>query len=306
LRNPFEFIADINQSYKKFIVPMVLILTITFVPFALRAFTATNADFAGFLPRNLESGNADYILEQEFPGRSDSSVVILLQSKNESLDVFNEQVVSLIQDLNTELQLEEEIPEVNLTSWVSLEEDIQEIFQETILELQRTLTANMLPILNDYQGNITLIKELLGEYTTLAKSIEMFAQMLDFYLLTYYDFARSIYYLSNLTTAYESYFYASDYDTLYSVWDNTTGELNQIMVLQAYLATFGVINPLLTPDFMIDVLLNDLVLGFFNQSMGSTVPVEHIPAVNQLLLLLESVWGANFANETTLNGPMFK
>jgi uncharacterized membrane protein YdfJ with MMPL/SSD domain len=305
LRNPFEFIADINQSYKKFIVPMVLILTITFVPFALRAFTATNADFAGFLPRNLESGNADYILEQEFPGRSDSSVVILLQSKNESLDVFNEQVVSLIQDLNTELQLEEEIPEVNLTSWVSLEEDIQEIFQETILELQRTLTANMLPILNDYQGNITLIKELLGEYTTLAKSIEMFAQMLDFYLLTYYDFARSIYYLSNLTTAYESYFYASDYDTLYSVWDNTTGELNQIMVLQAYLATFGVINPLLTPDFMIDVLLNDLVLGFFNQSMGSTVPVEHIPAVNQLLLLLESVWGANFANETTLNGPMY-
>jgi RND superfamily putative drug exporter len=299
LRNPFEFIADINQSYKKIIVPFVLILTIAFVPFALRTFTATNADFGGFLPKNLESGRVDRILEQEFPGRSDSSVVILLQSKNTSLDVFNEQVVTLIQELNTELQAEEEIPELNLTSWVSLEEDIQGIFQETMLDLQSTLAASLVPILNDYQGNITLMKELLSEYTTLAKSIELFAQILDFYLLTYYDFARSIYYLSNLTTAYSSYFYPSDYDALYPLWDNTTGDLNQIMVLQAYFATFGVIDPLSTPHAAMDGILNDLVLGFFNQSMGSTIPVEYLPAVNQLLLLLESTWGTNFANETT-------
>ncbi|PWI47166.1 hypothetical protein CEE45_13195 [Candidatus Heimdallarchaeota archaeon B3_Heim] len=305
MRNPFEFIADINQSYKKFIVPFVVILTIAFVPFALRGFTATSADFVGFLPKNIESDRADQILEQEFPGRSDSSVVILLQSKNASLDVFHEQIVSLIQELNAELKTEEEIPDVSLTSWVSLEEDIQEIFQETMLDLQSTLVTSLIPLLNDYQGNITLMKELLGEYTTLAKSIELFAQILDFYLITYYDFARSIYYLSNLTNAYDSYFYASDYESLYPVWDNTTGELNQIMVLQAYFATFDVIDPLVTPDFIMDSLLNDLVLGFFNQSMGSIVPVEYIPAVNQLLLLLESTWGGEFANETTLNGPMY-
>ena len=305
MRNPFEFIADINQSYKKIIVPFVLILTIVFVPFALRSFSATNADFGGFLPQNIESDRADRILEQEFPGQSDSSVVILLQSKNESLDVFNEQVVTLIQELNAELQIDEQIPDVNLTSWVSLEEDIQEIFQETMLELQDTLTEGLIPILNDYQGNISLMKELLGEYTTLAKSIELFAQILDFYLLTYYDFARSIYYLSNLTEAYDSYFHASDYESLYPVWDNTTGELNQIMVLQSYLATFGMIDPLSTPDFIMDSLLNSLVLGFFNRSMTSIIPTEYVPAVNQLLLLLNSTWGINFANETISNGPMY-
>ncbi len=305
MRNPFEIIADINQSYKKFTIPFVLILTIMFVPLALRGIAATNADFATFLPQNLESSHADQILAEEFPDQSESSIVILLQSKNESLDIYNEQIISLIQDLDSGLETEEDIPEVNLTSWVSLEDNVQEIFQETIIDLQLMIAENMIPILNDYQGNISMMKELLGEFTILAKSIELFSQMLDFYLLTYYDFARSIYYLSNQTNAYESYFRSSDYSPLYSVWDNTTGELNQLMVLQVYLATFDVIDPLLMPDFMMDGLLNDLVLGFFNQSMGSVVPAPYIPAVNQLLLLLNSTWSTNFAIETPTNQSMY-
>ncbi|MFW9993870.1 MAG: MMPL family transporter [Candidatus Odinarchaeota archaeon] len=232
-------------------------------------------------------------------------MVIVLKSKNSTMDVFDTKIVKLLNDLATELDINDEIPKANLTSWVSLENSTKVIYQESMDLLQNILEESITPMIDDYKNNITLMKDILNNYTILAKSVESFSQMLDYYLLTFYDFSRSIYYLSNLTEAYSSYFHASEYDKLYPYWDNTTGELNQIMVLQSYLATFDVIDPLITPDAIMDTILNNLVLEFFNQSMSQIVPVEQLPTINQFLLLLNSTWNAAFLNDSVTLGSMY-
>ncbi|MFW9997412.1 MAG: hypothetical protein ACFFD4_35540, partial [Candidatus Odinarchaeota archaeon] len=93
MKNPFETIAKINQSYKKYIITFLAIIFIALAPFAVRGFAHTNADFAVFLPKNLESEEAAEIINREFPSQADSSVVIVLKSKNSTMDVFDTKIV---------------------------------------------------------------------------------------------------------------------------------------------------------------------------------------------------------------------
>ncbi|MHA2054179.1 MAG: MMPL family transporter, partial [Candidatus Hodarchaeales archaeon] len=305
MKNPFEIIARNNQVYKKYVITTVVILTFALVPFALRGFTSTNADFVGFLPKNIESDRASELIAQEFPGQSSASMVILLESTNSTLDVFDPRISALLEELELELESSSELPASNVTSWVSLENQTQDLYQTGMEDLTDVLISTLIPLLDTYKENISLIKNMFNNFSSLAKSVEVFSQMLDYYLLTYYDFARSIFYLSNLTDAYSSYFFASDYSNLYSFWDNTTGSLNQIMTLQAYLASFDVINPAITPDLIMDSFVNNLVFNFFNQSIAQLIPQEQIFVVYQFMNLMNTTWNEAFLNETIARGSLY-
>ena len=298
MKNPFEIVARNNQVYKKYVATIVVILTILLVPFALRGLTSTNADFVGFLPKNIESDRASDLIAQEFPGQSEASMVILLESINSSLNVFNPRISDLLEELEEEIESSSEIPTSKVTSWVSLENQTQTLYQEAMDDLAGVLSSTLVPMLDMYKENISFTKSMFNNFSSLAKSVEVLSQMLDYYLLSFYDFARSIFYLSNLTDAYSSYFFATDYSKLYPYWDNTTGTLNQIMTLQAYLASFDVLDPLITPDWMMDIFVNNLVLGFFNQSIAQIIPAEQIPVVNQFMILVNYTWNEAFLNAT--------
>ncbi|MHA2246198.1 MAG: MMPL family transporter [Candidatus Hodarchaeales archaeon] len=305
MKNPFEIVARNNQVYKKYVLTIVVIITIMLVPFALRGFTSTSADFVGFLPKNIESDRASKLIEQEFPGQSEASMVVLLESINSSLDVFDPRISALLEELEQELESSSELPASNVTSWVSLENQTQDLYKNVMEDLSEVMISTLVPLLDTYKENITLMKSMFNNFSTLSKSVEVFSQMLDYYLLTYYDFARSLYYLSNLTEVYSSYFFASEYSKLYPYWDNTTGSLNQIIALQAYIASFDVINPSITPDLIMDSFVNSLVLNFFNQSISLIIPPEVIPLVNQFMILLNGTWNEAFLNETIAGGSLY-
>jgi hypothetical protein len=277
------------------------------VPFALEGFRNTQSDFAGLLPKNLESARAEELLSEEFPNSSDSSIVVILKSKNTTnMNVYDDDFSKLIKGISTNLSEDTAIAEdLDINSWVSLEEATQLGFNQTIENLPNTLNETVYPLFTDFKNNISTIKGMIEDISVLAASLENLSLLFDFYLKMYYDFGRSIFYLTNLTDAYSSYFYSTDYSKIYPYWDNSTGNLSQISMLQAYIASFGSINPSITPDAVMDTFLNTLVISTINQSVNQLLAPEVVPVVNQLLLTMKASWDEAFTNETTARGSLY-
>lgn len=308
LKNPFEVIAKLDRVHKKQMGAFIMLVFAILIPLAIEGFANVNADFSSFLNNDRESADANQILKDEFPGNEDSSLVIILQLKEDSdlESVYSPEIVEFMDELADDLETNPDIEtDFELNSWTSLEESAQELYQYTMQQIPALLNESLSPLIGDLIANITYMKQMLGDISKLALSLEELSLLLDAYSVMYYDVARSVFYLSNLTNAYTEYFYASDYSLLEPYWDNTTGEMNKLITLQSYLSTFDTIDPLVTPDFIMDSVVNGIVFQLINQAILSNVPIESIPAVSQLMLSLNSSWYQAFNQEVAEGGSLY-
>ncbi|MHA2362641.1 MAG: hypothetical protein ACXAC7_01690 [Candidatus Hodarchaeales archaeon] len=90
----------------------------------------------------------------------------------------------------------------------------------------------------------------------------------NIYMSLWSDFARSSFYLYNLTPAYTSFFSYQDYLTVENIWYNITGpgEFSKQKALQAYVATYDVIDSIMTNGTVADSFFNQLVFNTLNMT----------------------------------------
>lgn len=307
ISNPFEIIAKINQYHNRTVIVLLVLSILILAPFAYQGFTNTKSDFSGFLPDDLESSELGRLVNQEFPGGADASMVVILQSSEEStLSAYDNQFRALISNITAAVTTNDKlVGQVEAQSWVSLEESAKKAYNDALTQTDCMLEELLTPLFSDIAGNMSFMKELVENVSTLASSAEQLSLFPDMYLTTFYDFSRSVFYLANLTSAYDTYLSESHINALYPYWNNQTGEINSGLVMQGYLATYDNYDPRLTPAATMDLVLNSLTFTTLNNSLDDIVPPSTVPTVQKLLLKLNQSWTNTLVAEINAGGSFF-
>ncbi|MHA2102000.1 MAG: MMPL family transporter [Candidatus Hodarchaeales archaeon] len=305
--NPFEKIAKFNHKNYKSIAFFSFITVILLIPLALSAFANTSSATTSFLSGNLESIEVNDLLKEQFPDRSESNMIIILEKENGDSILLNDSL-SVMLAISEALQNNEEIGDkVEISSIASIETGAQQAYDEGLNEAKDLITESLIEPLNIIAENISYLKSIYSNISDLAITIEQMGAFVDAYAILFYDLARSTYYLSNITSAFDSYFYFSDYSLLDPYWFNNSGTmpLNKLLVLQSYVGAFQNITQIRASPIFTDSFFNGFTFNFLNLSISSFSQLsdaEYVASpLYHLLLSLKQSWDNAFNNFTMTN-----
>ncbi|OLS20904.1 MAG: putative membrane protein YdgH [Candidatus Heimdallarchaeota archaeon LC_3] len=296
--NPFEKIAKFNQKNFRSIAFFAFITVILMIPLAISAFQNTSSATTSFLSGNLESLEVNEILEREFPDRSESSLIIIIEDKNNNT-ILSDDSLGFLLDVADTLQRNDEIGDkIEISSIASIEADVQQAFDDGLTKAEQLIEVSLTDPLTALADNLTNLKTIYSNISTLATSIEQMGSFTDIFAFVFYDLARGAFYLNNITQAYDSYFNYTDYAKIEQVWDTTFSPMNKLMVLQSYVGTFHNISQIEASPIFADAFLNSLTFNLLNFSIYNfhqlddqlnTTPYLLSP-LYQILLGLNQSW----------------
>ncbi|MFW9928992.1 MAG: MMPL family transporter [Candidatus Thorarchaeota archaeon] len=235
-------------------------------------------------------------------------MIIIIETNDGSSILSNNSLDTMLKIGNALSNNSEIGSKIEVSSIASVEKDAQNSLENGLISAQTQISDSLINPLSSLADNITFLKNTYKNVSDLSISLEKLAGFTDLYATLFYNFARGTFYLSNVTSAYDSYFNYSDYSLLEPYWNTSfTGPMNKIMTLQAYLGTFAYISQIRASSTIADTIINGLVFNFLNSSIYqyyktdsqlNTTPYQISP-LYQILLNLNQAWGQSFANYTT-------
>ncbi len=211
MANPFEIIAKVVKRHEKRLLVAWVLVVLLSIPFAIdlgNKLESSESEFVG----HTESLDVENLLEAKFPSTTKATTAIILDSLDPNLTAFDPTIQNLLVDLEDTIYKENLKNVLNVTSYKTLERQIQEQYDTVMNQTQDSLRILMKGMVNDTMQNITLLRQMIVQLhntTHLVKNATLgfnqLQQMIPaLYVFTWWNMSRINYYLANLTKAYNT------------------------------------------------------------------------------------------------------
>ncbi len=210
MRNPFRIIAETVRRHERRLLLVWVLVVLVAAPFAIQAREITESSEAEFVG-NVESVQVEDLLREKFPEIPKATMAIIIDAKDPNFSVFDPSIQQFLVELEDQLISDEKLTSLlNVTSYKSIERDVQDQYWQYMNATQESLRETFLNLTQGLIQNVTNLRALvlsLNQAVNLTRQGVLGLNQLQYmvpgmYELTWWNLSRAAFYIGNLTDGY--------------------------------------------------------------------------------------------------------